>query len=174
MKNDPNFTLAGWYADPMSREQAAALLQQIQSQLQQAFKAGAPSFTLRLQEMIARYWLGEGHEIWVLSLQREAATETEKALVELIWGQLLCSQKQQAAIPWLKNGFELARHLLSATDYFKIQKRHETLFALAFTEHPSPPQPLEGLLKEARVIIKLKAAGKPRRPVRHHPGDTTD
>lgn len=163
--------LGAWYAEPVAPEQAAAMLERSRAALRQAYFSGQDAFGLRLREMIARFWLGRPVEADHLSLVGTATGVRERALAELVYGQLLMSRKLAGAMERLDAGFALAVPLLAPADYFALLKRHDLLRHLPLSTQPAPAQDLASLLAEAAVIRRLQAAaGPPRRA--HSPTDT--
>ncbi|MGA7802045.1 MAG: hypothetical protein WCC36_14675 [Gammaproteobacteria bacterium] len=149
--------VAAWYAEPMGRAAAADLLQEALERLQQSYAQGRPCFACRLQELIARYWLGWDVEGDYRTLMATAPGERDLALTDLVYGQLLMSRKRAAAMTHLNDGFARAVHQLAAREYFQVLRRHELLgyLPVASRGHASP-QGLDALLAEAGVIRRLQ------------------
>lgn len=168
---EADLPLADWYADPVPAEQAAAVLGRVRAALRRAYFSGHSPFRLRLQEMIARFWLGRPVEVDYLGLAKAARGAHERALVELVYGQLLMSRKLAGALEHLSAGFAIAIPLLAAPDYFVLLKRHELLAHLPLASDPAALQDLDALLTEAAVIRRLRTAAAPRRHT-HSPKDT--
>jgi len=150
--------LAGWYAEPLEARHAEALLVQARGHVRQAYAGGSCAFGGLLQQLIARFWLGRGIEQEAASLLATAQPVRERALVELVHGQLLLSVRQRAAPAHLAAGFRLAADLLSPQDYFILLKRHEWLHALPLQIRPLAAQGLQQLLIEAGVIRRLRGS----------------
>jgi hypothetical protein len=162
--------LADWYAQPLSAEAARALLAQARRRRQATLKAGEPTFTVRLIELIAGWWAGQDLTMHHDSLAAESRTAHERALLELATGQLLISRKLAAGRAHLQRGFALAAPLLPAQDYFTVMKRHGLLEYLPLSPVPAAPAGLEALLTEAAVIQRLE--GNRSRSGRADPQDT--
>ncbi len=143
------FSLEGWHADPRPREDLRLLEGQ-----------GG------IARLIARFQLGLPTAADLLAL-REGACARERALVELVWGQLLMSRRLSGAMEHLARGFDIARPFLSNRAYFALLKRHRLLARLPLFPAPRPAQCLEALLTEARVIERLDPLPPP-------PGDRRD
>lgn len=169
---EADLPLADWYADPVPAEQAAAVLGKVRAVLRRAYFAGYSPFRLRLQEMIARFWLGRPVEVDYLGLAQAARGARERALAELAYGQLLMSRKLAGAREHLSAGFALATPLFAAPDYFVVLKRHELLAHLPLADAPAAPQALDALLTEAAVIRRLRRAATAPRRSTHSPKDT--
>ncbi len=139
--------LAAWYATPLNREAAAGLLVDARHR---------PGLSQQLLSWIAGYWLkGEA----CMQYQTLLATQTsarERALVELIHGQLLISVKRAGAHEALARGFKLAAEYLNSRDYLVLMKRHELLAFIPVDSSPSDALLLADLLTEARVIKRLR------------------
>ncbi len=162
--------LSRWYADPLDRKHAWTLLEQSQSTLRAALRGQRPCVTRRLQGIIARHSLGRPiDQDYGLLRKLTVGTAHGQALTELIYGQLLMSRKLSGAMEHLSRGFEVARNLLDAEDFFIVRKRHKLLGRLALGYRVLPPATLEELLAEAAVIRQLKwSAGIFPRPTGQH------
>jgi hypothetical protein len=90
-------------------------------------------------------------------LQAATGDRVERALLELVFGQLLLSRKQAGAHQHLADGFALAVDYLASADYFGLLRQHELLACLPLSETPSVPRDLKSLLAEAGVIKQLQA-----------------
>lgn len=150
--------LAGWYAAPLAPSVAAQLQSQARQTQQQLLASQGNLFAPRLADLIAGYWQGR-----VIDLDYQSLLATvppgQQALVELVYGQLLISQKLSGAREHLKRGFTLATPLLKPAEYFAVLRCHELLGSLVLTERPAVAQTLPSLLNEARVIKQLQPAG---------------
>jgi hypothetical protein len=105
--------------------------------------------------MICHHWLPSGSALDYRQLSALACDDSERALVELVYGQLLISGKRSPARQHLARGFSLAaRHL--DTDYLLLLRRHALLEYLPLSESPVVAQDLQSLLKEAAVISRLR------------------
>ena len=91
----------------------------------------------------------------------------DRALLELVYGQLLMGRKLSPAGEHLARGFRLAVPWLSSAGYFELVRRHERLDCLRLTDTPAPPQGLAALLAEAAVVQRLQTGGRGRRPNEH-------
>ncbi len=148
--------LGDWHADPLDAEAARALLTAAQQRRRRGTRQRRCR-TCLLQEMIARYWLGED----IAALYRDAAPLLQgsahgRALLELLVGQLLQSQRRHGARQHLERGFHLASRLFTPADYLAVLNRHQLLARLPLSERASPAAPLTALLTTARVIARLE------------------
>ncbi len=144
-----------WFADPLPPGRARRLLSDVRRALQRVYGEGEVWFEGRLLEMIARFHDGRPVESDYHNMAALAAGQSQRALLELVYGQLLMSRRLQGAMQHLDKGFEVAAHLLAPADYFEVMKRHELLRLLPLSGRPAAPRPLQGLLTEARVIRRL-------------------
>jgi hypothetical protein len=149
-------SLSDWYGDPLAKPVAGALLAQLRTRQQSCLRAGIPCFQLQVLAIICHGWLGSEAEFGYEQLVALAADAHERALLELVQGQLLASRKCLAAMGHLQQGFRLAAPLLASDGYFELVRRHELLGYLFFSEKPSAPQNLASLLNEAAVINRLR------------------
>lgn len=145
--------LAKWYADPLTPAQAQQRLDALRNEIR---RAQTGQIALRIEEMIARYWLGRDISGDIDNLQATCQHEICMALVRLVYGQLLMSRKLSGAMDCLQQAFKQASKLLPAADYLDVMRRHDTLKHLVLKPQPSPPQPLHDLLNEAAIVKKLK------------------
>ena len=150
--------LGAWYAEPLAAPAARRLLERARDRQQQAYAAGADGAAGAVQEMIARFWLGQPVESQYRNLLKTAGDEGVRALAELVYGQLLMSRRLRGANRHLRAAFARAAALLAPADYFAVMKRHELLGHLPLRATPSPPLDLDALLREAAVIRTLKRA----------------
>ena len=153
---DGQASLAGWFAAPLTQEQAEAALSEIRQALHGGRAAQQAAFSTRLAELILRFWAGRDIEASYRNLHALLSDQRELALLDLCYGQLLMSCKQEPAWQHLDKGFTTAAHLLEPEDYFAVLKRHELLRQLPLSPLPSPAATLEALLAEARVIARLR------------------
>ena len=153
-------SLAGWFASPLSRQQAETWLPNIRRRAQDSLNGGQDGSAVPLAELIVQYWLGRDVEAIYQNRRALPGGHRERAMLELCYGQLLMACKIDIAWQHLDRGFELAAHILQPEDYFLVLKRHERLRALALSAQPSKPMHLHELLAEARVIQQLKGAGR--------------
>jgi hypothetical protein len=162
--------LGDWHADPLDMEAARTLLAAAQQRRRRGTRQRRCR-TCQLQEMIARYWLGED----IAMLYRDAAPLLQgsahgRALLELVVGQLLQSRRRRGAQQHLERGFHLGSRLFTPADYLAVLNRHQQLARLPPGDAPQPAATLAQLLVTARVIERLE--GRARRP--HGKHDPTD
>lgn len=148
--------LARWYATPLDRDAAVSLLHVAQKREALRVRRGKSCYTCRLQRMTAHYWLGKeiDEEYQALQLQLRH-TAHGRILAELIYGQLLMSQRRGGAMAALDNAFNNARHLLAPRDYFELFKRHGLLRRLPLGAATQSSFSLADLLTTAAVIERL-------------------
>lgn len=161
--------LAGWYATPLAASRAAELLALSRQAIQRALADSASADLPRLAQVIAGFWLGHVVEHDYRSLAATLAPE-RRALLELIYGQLLISRKCAGALEHLRRGFALATPGLAPADYFALLRRHELLQALVLSPRGVAAQTLADLLNEARIVRRF-AHGRGA-PPGHSPDDT--
>jgi hypothetical protein len=147
-------SLSAWYADPLGVEQAEQLLLDVRNKLGRA--RGSHYLQLRLQEIIARYWLGRDISTDIENLQTTCKDDYCRALIKLVYGQLLICRKQQGALDYLQQGFRQGANLFTAVEYLEVMRRHERLKHLVLSEQAAEGRSLEDLLKEADVIKELQ------------------
>ena len=123
-------SLATWFAEPMSPEQAEACLPDIRRQARMGACAGACWFDLRLAELIVAFWRGHDIEADYRNLSALAAEQRQQAVLRLCYGQLLLARRCETAWHYLDDGFRLAANLLDADEYFQVLKRHDLLHGL--------------------------------------------
>ena len=151
--------LACWYATPLTRDAANALLHTAQQREAVRVRRGKGCYTCRLQRMIAHFWLGkEVDEEFRALQQRLRFTAHGLILAELIYGQLLMSQRRNGAMAALDSAFHSAHHLLRSSDYFVLFNRHELLRRLPLGAQPQQPLALTDLLTTASVIERLEGS----------------
>lgn len=155
--------LSAWYAVPLDAGAAEALAAQSRQSLRACYGNGADGFRFQLQQAIARYWLGREVEPDIRNLLATEKDPVRRALVALVYGQLLVSCKRAGAWEYLDRGFGGAANRLPPDDYFAVLKRHERLRRLALSPRGAPGQPLDALLAEAEVIRRLQG-DQPERP----------
>lgn len=166
----PEPPLAGWYATPLLPAVAAQLQAQARLAQQRQLAGRGTLFTARLAELIACYGLGRAITLDYQSLLA-TATPDQRALLELVYGQLLISRKLSAARGHLKRGFTLATPRYKPAEYFTVLRCHEMLGWLLLTEQAAVAQSLPDLLNEARVIKQLQPANRGAQ-ARHNEDDT--
>ncbi|NNJ94050.1 MAG: hypothetical protein HKP57_04840 [Halobacteria archaeon] len=156
-------SLSAWYAEPLDTVVAGDLLVRAEAGQQACLRAGESCFRLRVLAIICHAWLGSEPEIRHEALAALAGDAHERALLDLVQGQLLASRKISGAMEYLQNGFRLAAPQLGATEYFALLQRHDLLDCLPYSVNPSVPQNLASLLNEAAVINRLRVGER-----RHH------
>ena len=161
-------SLAGWYGNILAPQQAVVLQAVAQRQWQVRLCAGRSGFRPRLQQLVCHFWLDAGVDLEYASLAAAAGDDYERALLELVCGQLLITVRLRRALPHLQAGFSLAAEYLDAADYFRLVRRHELLRYIALRETPAPARNLEVLLAEAAVIEQLRAGECRRDEHTHH------
>lgn len=148
--------LARWYATPLDRDAAVALLHAAQQREAVRVRRGKSCYTCRLQRMVAHYWLGkEIDEEFHALTQRLRNTAHGRILVELIYGQLLMSQRRSGAMAALDHAFHAAHHLLTPGDYFVLFKRHNLLRRLPLGTEGQKGLFLDELLTTSAVIERM-------------------
>lgn len=157
-------SLACWLGDPLDGPQAQRLLSAVRQRMRSGRNSGAERFSLRLAELICRYWTGGDIEAAYQTLSALPGDDRQLAQLELCCGQLFMARRQQPAWQHLERGFRLAAHLLEAEDYFRVLGRHELLRQIPLQSAPGAAAPLEVLLREARVIARLRGAGTQHKP----------
>ncbi len=162
--------LGRWYADPLTPAQATALLEQARARRTPHGRRNRRCYTCRLQELVARFWLGESTDDEYLQLQRNLRrTAHGLALLELVYGQLLMSRRLSPARQHLDEGFRLANRLFTAVDYLTTLNRHQLLAWLPLSKQASPAATLTSLLTTARVVARLEGTANRRTPVQNDP-----
>ncbi len=163
-----NGTILGrWYAEPLTPPAAEALLTDADRRRRNGRRS--PCHVCGLMELVARYWLGQAVDPLYQDLQvRLRRTTHGRALLELMYGQLLASRRLAGAFDHLDQGFEIAHRLFTPGDYLTVMNRHQRLRALPLSTEPLPPEPLEGLLVLAEVVRRLGT------PSHRGPHDPTD
>lgn len=166
--------LAIWMADPVDVETAVCSL----GKLQHCMRAGNLDehavFSLRLGEIIARFWAGKDIEAGYKNLLALLNRTHQESVLELCIGQLLMARKLSPAWVHLERGFQLAAHLLEPEDYFLVMKRHELLRQLPLSQQGMEAVDLETLLSEARVIASLRGNATRRGKFKPEHKDTVD
>jgi hypothetical protein len=163
-------SLAGWYADPLDALAAQALLDRAHRRLRSRLCRGGRCFQLYVLRMICHHWLQSDSALDFRQLSALASDDSERALVEVVYGQLLISGKRLPARQHLARGFSLAARHLDPVDYLLLLRRHELLEYLPLSEHLVAAQDLQSLLKEAVVISCLR--GNERRVFKSSHRDT--
>lgn len=151
--------LGAWYADPLSPEAAAALLDQVHERRRRAHQQGAACRNCGIYELVARFWLERPIAGQYETQRSVSPSARERALLDLIMGQLRMSRRLVGAMELLQQGFFAAAPYLQAREYFELLRRHELLAHLPLGERPAPPRSLAELLTEAAVIRRLRGPG---------------
>lgn len=160
--SEPNI-LGRWYAEPLEAVSAQRLFDLATKRLEKRLRHGGGTLCCRLQLMRAKFWQGaEVHNDYEALQHLAARTSHGRALLELAYGQLLLSRQLTGALEHLDKGFDLARNLFSASDYFTVMNRHRHFRHLPLAKHPSAPSSLEQLLVMAQVIERLEKPEKKR------------
>ena len=149
--------LSAWYGNPMTTETADQLLSLACIRQQERLRAGAASFQLQLLTALCHSWLGTGPDSGFAELETLATRRHERALLQLVRGQLLASRKACGAMAYLTAGFREAAPMLESADYFALVRQHELLGYLPWSEKPSMALALDELLAEAAVIKQLRS-----------------
>lgn len=159
-----------WHGDPLGTPAAQTLLARAQQRQRRGHRQRRCRSCV-LQELIARYWLGE--EIGPLyrhALPLLQGSAHGRALLEIITGQLLLSRRLNGARQHLEEGFHRASRLFTPSDYLAVLKRQQQLSYLPLGDTALPAAPLSELLTTAQVIERM--AGSSRRSRGKH--DPTD
>ena len=162
-----DYSLADWYATPLSPSAAGVWRTAAQRAVQDRLRSGASCFALQLLLQICRFWQEGRPAPAAVSRADPARTGHEAALLELVHGQLLASCKLRPAYSHLARGFRQAAPSLGTADYFRVLGEHELLACLPLSDTPSAAQDLPALLNEAAVIRRLQR-GERRRPAWPH------
>ena len=149
-------SLIVWYGDPIAAPHASALLDRTERRLRSRLCRGGRCFPIYVLRMVCHYWLQSEHELDYRHLSALASDDSERALVEFVYGELLISGKRVPARGHLACGFSLAARLLDTADYFLLLRRHELLDYLPLSEAPAAASDLGSLLKQAAVIRRLR------------------
>jgi len=161
-------SLAAWYGEPLASGYAEHLYAETEKALMQRLCAGLPVFQLQLIQLLCHYWMELSVALEYLQLTALASGKRDRALLELVYGQLLLSRRRKPALQHLDHGFRLATDYLEATDYFLLVRRHDLLRYLPLSEADAAPQGLHSLLAEAGVIRQLQGAGPSTRSMAHY------
>lgn len=167
-----DFQLSAWHAEPLTQAAAQALLNDVRISMRKNVIQNRQILALRLQEMIARFWLGYPIVMMYETLIAQTWNDNDRALIELVYGQLLMSKKLQGASVHLHKGFGLARKALGPEEYFLLMNRHNLLDFLVLSKTPATGQNLQTLLNEAGVIQRLQAGRGKSRPAATDNEDT--
>ncbi len=166
--------LAVWMAYPADVETALCSLGRLQQRIRAGNLDEKAVFTLRLGEIIARFWAGKDIEAGYKNLLALLDGAQQESVLELCVGQLLMARKLLPAWEHLERGFQLAAHLLEPEDYFLVMKRHDLLRQLSLSQQGMEAVDLETLLSEARVIASLRGKATRRGEIAPGHQDTVD
>ena len=161
LEEEPGVSLGDWFAEPMDHALAGTLLEKTRQAMQRSIVLGQPGYELRILELITAYWLDRPVENLFTSLSAISGNRYQRALLALVYGQLLMSRKQAGAMIHLDTGFRLASNMLEAQDYFKLMQRHDLLRRLPVSTGLAQPLGLAALLAEANVIQQICGTGVP-------------
>lgn len=174
MQSEDRHWLGRWYGDPLTMQQATALRELAQQRYQGvSHRRQRRCLSCALQLLVARYWLDEGNA-WdeYQQLRRRLHHSAHgRALLELIYGQLLMSCRREPALMHLQHGFDQASSLFTPEDYLQVLKRHQRLALLPLTAQGLPAAPLHELLTTADVIERMQRGQTPRLRKPHDPND---
>ncbi len=165
--------LARWYAEPLTHEEAKALLKLSERREQERLKRNGSSYLSPLLKLIALHWLGEpteGHYHYLISKKNKSIHA--ESLTALIYGQLLMSKKLEGAMDYLDQAFHKVQLLLRPEDYFVLMKRHQVLKHIPVSGQPGKGESLEGLLKTGGVIGRMEESRGGRPGFWYDPNDT--
>ena len=164
---DDALTLDEWLADPMPQDAAKALFLALNQRLHGHNPGPAlDRFDLGLRVLLCRHSLGLSLELDLAALEKMAESPSQRALFQLIRGQIAASRKQVNAPALLQQGLNAAHHLLNTAGY----RRWLVWLDAVRKIHPPPaplmtPATIAALCAEAGVIAQLEAAhAKPIRP----------
>jgi hypothetical protein len=153
-------SLAAWYGEPLAVADAERLLTNTEKALRIRLCAGLPVYPLHVLQLLLRYWLDSNLLPEYPQLATAATGKRDRALLEIVYGQLLLSRRQWPALQHLDRGFRLAAGYLEATDYFLLVRRHDLLRHIPLADTPVAPQGLQALLAEAAVIRQLQGTAR--------------
>jgi hypothetical protein len=160
-------TLTTWYGEPQQVAETVKLQARTREALQLNLCREHAAFNLHVLQLACDYWSrGEAGSAYE-SLVAVAVDRRDRALLELVYGQLLMGCKLRPAGEHLARGFRLAVPWLSSTGYFELVRRHERLDCLHLTDMPTPPQGLDSLLAEAAVVRRIQQGRRGRGPNEH-------
>ena len=161
-------SLAAWYGEPLAASDARRVCAEAERLLRSQLCAGRPVFQLQLMQLLGRYWMGNSILLGYRHLAASTGAQRDRALLEIVFGQLLMSRKQRPALSHLDSGFRLAADYIEATDYLLLVRRHDLLRHIPLSDKAAVPQGLESLLAEAAVIRQLRGAERYACRVSHH------
>jgi hypothetical protein len=152
-------SLAAWYGEPLSASDAERLNAWTGKALRYSLCAGLPVFQLHVLQLLGYYWLDVSISLEYRQLAASTTDKRDRALLEIVYGQLMFSRRQWPAQQHLDRGFSLATDHLAATDYFLLVRRHDLLRHIPLSDARVAPQGLQSLLAEAAVIRQLQGTG---------------
>jgi hypothetical protein len=155
---EPQVSLVDWYGEPLDTGDAEHLYARTEKALMARLCAGLPVFHLQVMQLLCHYWMDVSILLEYRQLMALASGKRDRALLELVYGQLLLSKRRNPALQHLDHGFRLAAGYLEAQDYFPLVRRHELLRYLPLSDAGVAPQGLQSLLAEAAVIRQLQGA----------------
>lgn len=161
-------SLEGWYADPMQPALVEGLLESTRHEFSSRLCRGDRCFQLQVLRLICHYWQGRLIDMDYAHLVAIAGDDQDRALLDLVYGQLLMSRKRKPADRYLAAGFAAAVEGLGASAYFRLVRRHELLGYLPLSETLSQPLNLKALLREAAVIKCLQGGNRTRTIETHY------
>ena len=164
-------SLAAWYGEPLMAADAARLYAGAEKSLCYRLCAGLPVFQLQVLQLLCHYRMDVPVSLEYRQLAASAREKRDRALLEIVYGQLLLSCRQRPALQHLDSGFRLAADYLEATDYFLLVRRHDLLRHIPLSAAQLAPQGLQSLLAEAAVIRQLQGARRHACSAAHY--DTT-
>ena len=153
--------LAAWYGEPVAAADAEWLCAGTEKTLRSRLCAGLPAFQLHVLQLLGHFWMDVSIALEYKQLAASATGKRDRALLEIVYGQLLFSRRQRSALEHLDRGFRLAAGYLEAADYFLLVRRHELLRHIPLSAAQAAPQGLQSLLAEAGVIRQLLGAVRP-------------
>lgn len=162
-----------WYADPLSPKEAKQILARSEVRERVRKRHRGNTLTCKLQAMQARFWLGSDiREEYQMLKHVVARSAHGRALLELIYGQLLISRRLAEGAKHLEIGFRLASNLFTAGDYLEVMNRHRLLRQLPLSDKPAKAEALVTLLTSARVIERMRQSENSRPAFGHDSKDT--
>ena len=160
------YDLSAWYAHPLEIDDAKNKYNALQ-----LLRKRDSASSYRIEEIILRYWMARDIEGDVKHYSASCQNEVQQALVTMIYGQLLMSQKRLGAMDYLNEGFRLASSLFQGAAYLDVLRRHEQLGFIVLSPRPAKALLLEDLLREAAIVKKLRGKPDHHRDIR---ADNTD
>lgn len=151
-------SLAAWYGEPVAAADAVRLHADTEKALRARLCAGLPAFQLHVLQLLGHFWMNVSISLEYQQLAASATGQHERALLEIVYGQLLLSRRLRPALEHLDRGFSLAAGFLNAQDYFLLVRRHELLRHIPLSAMQAAPRGLQDMLAEAAVIKQLQGA----------------